>query len=156
MGFPSGSRGKKLLAIARDTGDAGLIPWVKEIPQRRQWQPISVFLLGNPMDRGAWRITVHGIMKSQSWLSDCVGMSNYVIQNIKITFLHSQFQVNLWWYVDMYYSISRYLYIDCVFFFLSILLIYTFPFFNITMMKLAFFRCIWNCMCVPWEAWPDI
>ena len=66
MGFPSGSGVKKLLAIARDTGDAGLILWVKEIPQRRQWQPTSVFLLGNPMDRGAWRTTVHGIMKSQS------------------------------------------------------------------------------------------
>ena len=26
--------------------------------------------LGNPMDRGAWRATVHGVTKSQTWLSN--------------------------------------------------------------------------------------
>ena len=26
--------------------------------------------LGNPMDRGAWQVTVHGVAKSQTQLSD--------------------------------------------------------------------------------------
>ena len=29
-------------------------PWVRKIPWRRKWQPTPGFLLGNPMDRGAW------------------------------------------------------------------------------------------------------
>ena len=30
----------------------------------------SIFCLENPMDRGTWRATFHGITKSQTWLSD--------------------------------------------------------------------------------------
>ena len=39
-------------------------PWVKKIPWRRKWQPISLLLLENPMDRGGWHFTVHGVIKS--------------------------------------------------------------------------------------------
>ena len=35
-------------------------PWVGKTPWRRKWQPPLVFLPENPMDRGAWRATVHG------------------------------------------------------------------------------------------------
>ena len=37
---------------------------------RRAWQPTPVFLLENPMDRGAWRATVQEAAKSHTWLSD--------------------------------------------------------------------------------------
>ena len=40
-------------------------PWEGKILWRRAWQPTTVFLPGNPMDRGAWRATVH--MFTQSW-----------------------------------------------------------------------------------------
>ena len=30
---------------------------------RRKWQPTRVFLLDNPMDRGDWWTTVHGVVK---------------------------------------------------------------------------------------------
>ena len=30
---------------------------------RRKWQATPGFLLGNPVDRGAWRATVHGVTK---------------------------------------------------------------------------------------------
>ena len=33
------------------------------------WQPTSVFLLGESMDREAWRATVHGVARSQTQLS---------------------------------------------------------------------------------------
>ena len=40
-----------------------------EDPWRRKWQPTPVFLeeilLGIPMDRGAWLVTVHGVSKTQ-------------------------------------------------------------------------------------------
>ena len=38
--------------------------------QRRQWHPIPVLLLENPMDGGAWQAAVHGVAKSQTGLSD--------------------------------------------------------------------------------------
>jgi len=44
-------------------------PWVRKIPWRRKWQPPPVFFLKNPMDRGAWRATVHGVAKSRTQLS---------------------------------------------------------------------------------------
>jgi len=34
-----------------------------QISWRREWQPIPIFLLGNPEDRGAWQATVHGVAK---------------------------------------------------------------------------------------------
>ena len=38
-------------------------PWVRKIPWRRKWQPTQYSCLGNPMDRGAWWATVHGVAK---------------------------------------------------------------------------------------------
>ena len=37
---------------------------------RRKWQPTSIFCWYNPMDRGVWRITVHGVSKSWTQLSN--------------------------------------------------------------------------------------
>ena len=55
----------------------GFDPWVEKIPWRREWLPTPVFLLENSMDRGVWQATVHGVVKSQTELSDfhilCVG-----------------------------------------------------------------------------------
>ena len=39
--------------------------WFRKIPWRRAWQPTLVSL-ENPMDRGAWRATVHGVAKNQT------------------------------------------------------------------------------------------
>ena len=41
----------------------GFDPQVGKIPWRRKWQPTPVFLLGNPMDRGAWWAIVLGVAK---------------------------------------------------------------------------------------------
>ena len=57
MGFPGNSNGKQPACNVE--------PWVRKIPCRRAWQPTPVFLPGDPMDRGAWRATVHGIAKNQ-------------------------------------------------------------------------------------------
>ena len=46
-------------------------PWVGKIPWRRTWQPTSVFLPGESMGRGAWRVTVCGVTKSWTRLSTC-------------------------------------------------------------------------------------
>ena len=59
-----------------DLPDPGIEPWSLMSTAfagrfwRRKWQPSPVFCLENPMDRGAWRATVHGITKSRTRLSD--------------------------------------------------------------------------------------
>ena len=60
---------KNLPANAGDTGDWGSIPGGGKIPWCRQQQPTPVFLLGNPMDRGPWQDTVHGVAESWARLS---------------------------------------------------------------------------------------
>ena len=50
-------------------GWPGFDPWVGKIPWRRTWQLITIFLLENPTERGAQQATVHGVTKSQTWLS---------------------------------------------------------------------------------------
>ena len=60
LGFLRGSVVKNLPAKA---GDVGLIPGVWKIPQSQKWQPLQYSCLGNPMGRGAWQATVHGVEK---------------------------------------------------------------------------------------------
>ena len=40
------------------------------LTQRRPWHPLQCSCLENPMDGGAWWAAVHGVAKSQIWLSD--------------------------------------------------------------------------------------
>ena len=42
-------------------------PWV-QISWRRTCNPFQCSCLENPMDRGAWQATIHGIAKSWTWL----------------------------------------------------------------------------------------
>ena len=39
----------------------GFHPWVGKTPWRRKCNPPQYSYLGNPMDRGAWWATVHGV-----------------------------------------------------------------------------------------------
>ena len=50
--------------------------WLGKIRWRRAWQPTPV-LLPTPMDRGAWRATVHGVAKSQAWLKQLSTQHTY-------------------------------------------------------------------------------
>ena len=56
---------KNLLANAGDERDAGSIPGSGRSPGGRHGNPIQYSCLENPMDRGAWWATVHGVAKSQ-------------------------------------------------------------------------------------------
>ena len=64
-GFPSGSEVK---ASASNVGNPGLIPGLGRSPGEGNDNPLQYSCLENPMDRGAWRATVHGITKSQTQL----------------------------------------------------------------------------------------
>ena len=53
MGSPGGSAVKNLQ----------FDPWVGKIPEGGNGRPLQYSCLENPMDRGAWRATVHGVTK---------------------------------------------------------------------------------------------
>ena len=46
-----------------NAGDSGSIPGLGRSPWRRAWQPTSVFLPGDSMDRGAWQATAYRVAK---------------------------------------------------------------------------------------------
>ena len=49
-----------------NVGDLGLIPGSGRSPGEGNGDPLQYSCLGNPMDRGAWGTTVHGVTKSQT------------------------------------------------------------------------------------------
>ena len=64
--FLGGSVIKNPLA---DAGDMGSIPGSGRSPGEGNGSSLQYSCLGNPMDRGAWRATVHEAAKSQTQLS---------------------------------------------------------------------------------------
>ena len=64
-GFPGGSDGKE---SACNAGDLGLIPRLGRCPGGGYGNPLQYSCLDNPMDRGAWWATVHGVPKSWAQL----------------------------------------------------------------------------------------
>ena len=67
LGLPGGSDGKE---SACNVGDLGSIPGLGRSPGGGHGNPLQNSCLENPMDRGAWQATVHGVAKSRTPLSD--------------------------------------------------------------------------------------
>ena len=51
-------------------GDVGSIPGLGRSLREGNGNPVQYACLGNPMDRGAWRATVHKVAKSQTQLNN--------------------------------------------------------------------------------------
>ena len=69
LGCPGGSVVKNPPANA---GGAGLIPGLGRSPGGGHSNPLQYSCLKNPMDRGAWQTTVHGVTETRTqvkWLS---------------------------------------------------------------------------------------
>ena len=61
---------KNLSASAEDLRDSGSTPGLGRSPGGGHGNPLQYFCLEDPMDRGAWWATVHGVAKSQTVLSN--------------------------------------------------------------------------------------
>ena len=72
---PAGSVVEKLPAKA---GDPGLIPGSGRSPGERNGTPLQYSCLANPMKRGAWQVTVHGMAKEWLWAS-CLTPSFFMV-----------------------------------------------------------------------------
>ena len=64
MGFPGGTSAKTPPSSAGDVRDAGSIPGSGRSPGGGHGNPLQHSCLGNPTDRGGWRVTVHRVTKS--------------------------------------------------------------------------------------------
>ena len=60
LGFPCSSVGKESACKA---GDQGSIPGSRRSPGEGNGNPFQYSCLENPMDRGAWQTTVHGVAR---------------------------------------------------------------------------------------------
>ena len=69
-GFAGGVVVKNSPANVGDTGDMGQIPRLGRSSGEGNGNPIQYSCMGNPMDREAWWVTVHGVKKSRTRLSD--------------------------------------------------------------------------------------
>ena len=65
MGLPRGSVEKNLPANKGDTGDMGSVPGSGRSPGEGNGSPLQYSCRENPMNRGAWWATVHGVPESQ-------------------------------------------------------------------------------------------
>ena len=63
MGFPDGSVGRESICNA---GDPGSISGLGRSAGEGTGNPLQYSCLENPMDRGTWWATVHGVAKGQT------------------------------------------------------------------------------------------
>ena len=63
LGLPGWLRGKEYACNARDLSST---PGLGTSPGEGNGNPLWYFCLANPLDRGAWRATVHGVAKSRT------------------------------------------------------------------------------------------
>ena len=74
--FSGGSDSK---ASVYTVGDLGSIPGSGRSAGEGNGNPLQYYCLENPMDRGVWQVTVHGVAKSRTCLSDFTTGDWYLI-----------------------------------------------------------------------------
>ena len=67
-GFPGGSCGKETTCSVGEPRDMGLIPELGRFHGEGHGKPLQYSCLENPMDRGSWWATVHGVLQSLTQL----------------------------------------------------------------------------------------
>ena len=88
-GFLCGSKGKE---SACNAGDLSSIPGLGRSPGEENGYTLQYSCLGNPMDRGAWWATAHGVAKSRTrlkWLTHTKGKKQ-LFYYVNIYFIHIQ------------------------------------------------------------------
>ena len=76
--LPGHSVGKESACSAGDIGDRRLIPGPGRSPGEGSGSPLQCSCLENPMDRGAWWATVHGVPKSWTQLKRLSNNSYFI------------------------------------------------------------------------------
>ena len=86
-GFPCSSVSKESACTAED---AGSIPGLGRYPGEGNGNPVKCSCLENPMDRGTWRTTVHGVARVRHSLATKPPLPLY-LSSIPLYFSHMFF-----------------------------------------------------------------
>ena len=79
MGFPGDSGSKE---FAHHAGDSGSISGLGWCPGEGNGNPLQYSCLENPLDRGAWQATVHGVRVRHDWAANTfTGACTWIIHN---------------------------------------------------------------------------
>ena len=81
LDFPGGSDSK---ASVYNAGDPGSIPGSGRSAGEGNGDPLQYYCLENPMDRGTWYATVHGVAKSRTRLSDFIYLLTYLFRLVYV------------------------------------------------------------------------
>ena len=73
-------------ASAGDVRDAGSIPGSERSPGKGNGSPIQYFCLENPMDRGGWKATVHGVTKNWTQLGNFIYTETHILGELILLF----------------------------------------------------------------------
>ena len=72
--------------LPTNAGDTGFILGLGRYPKEKNGNPFQYFCLGNLMDRGAWWAIVHGVTKSQTYLTTTMVVLFLCFKGISILF----------------------------------------------------------------------
>ena len=72
VGFPDGTSGREPTSQCQRHKRCKFNPWIERSPGGRHGNLLQYSCMENPMDRGAWRVTVHGVAKSQTPLMQII------------------------------------------------------------------------------------
>ena len=86
-GFSGGTSGKEPACNTGDLRDTGSVPGSGTYPGEGNGNPLQYSCLENPMDRGAWWATVHGVTKSWTWLKWLIAHAHYNIDHLLFHYL---------------------------------------------------------------------
>ena len=84
QGTPYGTMGKESTCKARAVGSMGLIPELERSPGGGNGNPLQYSFLGNPTDRGAWGLSVHGIHQARTLEWVAISFSNAWRWEVKV------------------------------------------------------------------------
>ena len=111
---------KILPASAGDIRDRGLIPVSGSSPGRGHGNPLQNSCLEDPMDRGAWWVTVHMVTKSQTWLkwlsTQASDYSLFVLKWLRLIHVNSLMVSGSEWFLFLKYAVLLLnIYIVCIY-----------------------------------------
>ena len=75
--LPRWHNGKELICFVGDAGGTGSTPGSGRSPGVGKSNALQESCLENLTDRGVWQAAVHGVTKSETWLSDWAYMKMY-------------------------------------------------------------------------------
>ena len=89
--FPGSSNSKEPACQCRRRKRCKFDPWVGKILWRRKCNPFQYSCWDNPMDRGAWWSTVHGVAKNQiDWATE------HTRRSVLLSLIWAQQCTNIW------------------------------------------------------------